>query len=251
MSVPMPVPDALAPLLDLPGVRDATEAARAQVDTLLGHRMLRRRSAEVSAEAALRSARASAALAGHACTLAEVREGVDDPVVQGALRVASGLGALVDVAGRAPLQALARLHALAARGLVPDDELGRPVAGSGPRLAALAELLSARTTPSALLLAAVAHGEVLALEAFGPASGVVARAAGRLVLVARGLDPKAVTAPDVGHLELADGYAAAAAAYGGGDVASWLVHCCEAARLGALDSVAVCESLLRDAESRG
>lgn len=244
------MPDPLAPLLDLPGVGDAVDAARGQVDALLGHRLLRRRSAEVSAEAALRSARASAALAGHAFTLAEVRDGVDDAVVQGALRVASGLASLVDVVDRAPLQALARLHALAARGLADDEALGRPAAGRGPRLAALADLLAARTTPSALLLAAVVHGEVLALDAFGSASGVVARGAGRLVLVARGLDPKAVTAPDVGHLELVDGYAAAAAAYAGGDPRPWLLHCCEAVRLGALDSVAVCESLLRDAEIR-
>lgn len=244
------MPDPLLPLLDLPGVTAAAEAARAQVDALLGHRMLRRRSAEVSAEAALRGARASAALSGHAFTLAEVRDGVDDPVVQGALRVASGLGQLVDVVDRAPLQALARLHALAARGLVADDALGRPLPGSGVRLAALADLLASRTAGSALLLGAVVHGEVLALDAFGAASGVVARAAHRLVLVARGLDPKAVTAPDVGHLELVDDYAVAARAYADGDVGPWVVHCCEAVRLGALDSVAVCEALLRDAESR-
>jgi hypothetical protein len=245
------VSDPLAPLLALPGVAPAVDEARAQVDALLGHRMLRRRSAEVSAEAALRSARASAALAGHDFTIAEVRDGVDDAVVQGSLRTASGLGQLVDVVDRAPLQALARLHALAARGLVADADLGRPAAGSGPRLAALADLLAARTATSALLLAAVVHGEVLALDAFAPASGVVARAAGRLVLVARGLDPKAVTAPDVGHVELRDEYATAASAYADGDVATWLVHCCEAVRLGALDSVAVCEALLRDAEIRG
>lgn len=244
------MPDPLAPLLELPGVASAVDATRAQVDALLGHRLLRRRSAEVSAEAALRSARASAALADHSFTIAEVRDGVDDDVVQGALRVASGLGQLVDVVDRAPLQALARLHALAARGLVSADDLGRPADGSGPRLAALADLLATRNTTSALLIAAVVHGEVLALDAFAPASGVVARAAGRLVLVARGLDPKAVTAPDVGHLELRDDYASASAAYADGDVATWLLHCCEAVRLGALDSVAVCEALLRDAEIR-
>lgn len=244
------MPDPIAPLLDLPGVGQAVDTARAQVDALLGHRLLRRRSAEVSAEAALRGARASAALAGHPFTTAEVRDGVDDAVVQGALRVASGLGQLVDVIDRAPLQALARLHALAARGLVADDDLGRPVVGTGSRLAALADLLATRSTVSALLLGAVVHGELLALDAFAPASGVVARAAGRLVLVARGLDPKAVVAPDVGHLELGAAYAEAVAAYADGDVATWLVHCCEAVRLGALDSVAVCEALLRDAESR-
>lgn len=243
------MPDPTAPLLDLPGVRDAVDAARRQVDVLLAHRLLRRRSAEVSAEAALRGARASAALAGHAYPLAAVRDGVDDAVVQGALRVAGGLGELVDVVDRAPLQALARLHALAARGLVADEELGRPVAGVGARLSGLAELLASRTTGSAVMLAAVVHGELLTLDAFAPAGGVVARAAARLVLVARGLDPKAVTAPDVGHRELGDAYGTAAEAYADGDVATWLIHCCEAVRLGALDSLAVCEALLREAEA--
>ena len=64
---------------------------------------------------------ASAALEGHAYDLEEVRAGtVTDPVLQGALRVAEGLGGLVDLWPRAPRQVLARLHVLAARGVVPD-----------------------------------------------------------------------------------------------------------------------------------
>ena len=75
-------PDPLAPLLDLPGVRDAADAARSAVDRLLGHRVLRRESAGVSTESALRGARASAALEGADVPLAELRAGrVDDPVV--------------------------------------------------------------------------------------------------------------------------------------------------------------------------
>ena len=38
-------PDPLAPLLDLPGVREAADGARSAVDRLLGHRVLRRESA--------------------------------------------------------------------------------------------------------------------------------------------------------------------------------------------------------------
>lgn len=245
--------DPLAPLLAEPAVRAAVDAARAGVDTLLGHRLLRRRSAEVSAEAALRNARASAALAGHDHPLADVRAGgVDDPVLSAALRVASGVGPLVGTVDRAPLQALARLHALAGRGLVDDDALGRPRADPevGARLSGLAELLAARTTASALVLAAVVHGELLALDAFAPVTGLVARAAGRLVLVARGLDPKAVVAVDVGHAERAEDYAPAQAAYVAGDAVRWVTHCADAVRLGALESVAVCEALLREAEAR-
>lgn len=244
--------DPLAPLAALPGVADALVEARTAVDALLGHRLLRRRSAEVSAEAGLRCARASAALAGHDLPLADVREGTDDPYVQGAVRVCTGLGPLLDVIDRAPLQAIARLHVLAARGIASDDELGRPrvdevVAG---RLSALADLIAGRKTSSALLLAAVVHGELLALDAFTTGNDLVARATGRLVLVARGLDPKAVSSPDVGHWELRGGYEDARDAYRSGDVVPWLVHCCEATRLGAVESLAICEAIVRTAEAQ-
>ncbi len=245
--------DPLAPLLELPGVRAAMEGARAGVDGLLGHRVLRRRSAEVSAEAGLRNARASAALEGVEMGLEQIRAGVSDPLLTGALRVATGLGSLADTIDRAPLQALARLHSLAARGLVADKELGRPRTDPaiGSRLAGLAELIVARRPGSALLLAAVIHGELLAVRAFYPAGGVVARGAARLVLVARGLDPKALTVPDVGHLARREEYALTAGAYADGDPGPWLVHCAEAARLGAVESLAVCEALSRTAETLG
>jgi hypothetical protein len=178
--------------------------------------------------------------------------GSDDPIVQGALRVSSGLGGLIDTVDRAPLQALARLHVLAARDLVADDEVGRPRADPqvSRRFSALAELITEKKTSSALVLAAVVHGEVLALQAFSGPNGVVARAAGRLILIARGLDPKAVCAPDVGHWELRTGYEPAAAAYADGDVLPWLLHHAEAVRLGAIESLAVCEALVRTAEAQ-
>ena len=51
--------------------------------------------------------------------------------MQGALRVSAGLGGLVPSGRRAPLQAVARLHVLAAAGAVPDEQLGRPAARGG------------------------------------------------------------------------------------------------------------------------
>ena len=65
----------------------------------------------------------------------------------------------------------------------------------------------------------------------------------------RGLDPKAVSAPEVGFAELgAAAYAEALAGYASGEatgVARWLVHCCQATEHGALEGLAICESLLR------
>lgn len=243
-------PDPLAPLLDLPGVHDAAEEARTAIDRLLGHRVLRRESAAVSAESALRGARASAALEGVDRPLADVRAGeIDDPVLQGALRVSVGLGSMVETWDRAPGQVLARLHVLAAADLAGPAHLGRPAGHAGARLGGLFSLITGTTTVPAVVLAGIVHGELAALAPFGTQDGVVARAAGRLTGIARGLDPKAVSVPEVGLVEFGvPAYAAALAGYRSGDpagVAGWLVHCCRATTHGALEGLAICESLLR------
>ena len=243
-------PDPLAPLLDLPGVREAADGARAGIDRLLGHRVLRRESAGVSTESALRGARASAALAGVDIPLTELRAGsVEDPVVQGALRVSAALGSMVETWPRAPGQVLARLHVLAAADLVDRADLGRPAAHAGPRLAGLFSLVTGTSTVPAVIVAALVHGELAALAPFGVADGVVARAAARLTGITRGLDPKAVSVPEVGFTELGrEAYGEALAGYASGapeGVAAWLVHCCRATEHGALEGLAICESLLR------
>jgi hypothetical protein len=243
-------PDPLAPLLDLPGVRDASDAARAGIDRLLGHKVLRRESAGVSTESALRGARASAALEGVDVSLAELRAGdVTDPVVQGALRVSAALGSMMETWSRAPGQVLARLHVLAAADLAEPADLGRPAPHAGARLSGLFSVITGTTTAPAVLLAALVHGELAALAPFGTADGVVSRAAGRLTGITRGLDPKAVSVPEVGFAELGrEAYAEALAGYATGTpdgVAGWLVHCCRATEHGALEGLAICESLLR------
>jgi hypothetical protein len=240
----------LARLLDLPGVREAAESARTGIDRLLGHRVLRRESAGVSIESALRGARASAALEGVDVPLADLRAGaVDDPVVQGSLRVSAGVGSMIETWQRAPGQVLARLHVLAAADLADRSALGRPAASAGPRLTGLFSLVTGTSTVPAVLVAALVHGELAALAPFGVADGVVARAAGRLTGITRGLDPKAVSVPEVGFAELGrQAYADALAGYVSGEpegVAGWLVHCCRATEHGALEGLAICESLLR------
>ncbi len=242
--------DPLAPLSDLPGVADALSAAREAVDRLIDHRVLRRRSAAVSSESALRGARASAALEGSDIPLARLRAGeVDDPLVLGAVRVSAGLGGLVPVWERAPLQAIARLHVLVAAGTVPDEHLGRPVAATDTdRLTALARLVSDNRTTPGILLAAVVHGELATLAPFDRLDGVIARAAARLTLITRGVDPKSVSVPEVGHLERADDYRSALTAYSTGEatgVADWVRHCATAVQLGAQEGLAICEAVLR------
>lgn len=223
--------------------------ARTAVDALLGNRTLRRRSADVSAESSLRGAWASAALAGVDVPLEEVRSGAaaDRPVVQGALRVQSAIPALVDTWSRAPRQALARLHALAAAELVGDEELGRPRPGTAERLDTLATVLGATSAP-AVVVSGIVHGELFSLDAFPPVSGVVARAAVRLTLIERGLDPKSLVVVEAGHRELGGAYVDALEAYRGGTpegIADWLVHCADAVVAGALEATAICEAIAR------
>lgn len=240
----------LAPLLSLQGVGEAADSARVAVDTLLRHRILRRRAGEVSAESLLRGARASAALAGARRSLDDVRRGDPDPVVQGALRANEAVAVLAETWRHAPAQALARLHLLAAAGSVPDDEVGRPVADAqvAARIDALLQIAHADSGVPAVVEAAVVHAEISTLQAFGPASGIVARAASRLITLTRGLDSRSLTVPELGHLEAGADYRAALTAYaedGPDGVARWLRHCCDATVRGAQEGLAICEALAR------
>ncbi|MCW2845579.1 MAG: hypothetical protein JWN22_3495, partial [Nocardioides sp.] len=148
--------DPLAWLTSLEGVPSAYASARDGIDVMLRDRGLRRTSPETTAESLLRGAHASAVLEGSTSSLAEVRDGGGDETAQAALRVSTELLSLAPTLGRSPLQAFARIHALAGAGTVPDDRLGRPRdEAASDRLRALAELLTASTAAPALLVAAV------------------------------------------------------------------------------------------------
>lgn len=243
------VDDALAPLLSLPDIAPAVAAARESVDELLRHRALRRSGGPLAAEVSLRSAVASAALSNHGYAVDDVRAGtVLDPVVQGALRVAAALPDVSEKWERSPRQVLARLHTLAASGVVPDSSLGRPVPDDvvAARLDALCELvISSAGDP--LIRAAVVHGELLALNAFEGANGIVARGAARATLIGSGFDIRGLVAVDVGHLSREPEYVGSAHAFATGTpdgVRSWLKHYCAAVCAGAAAVVSVADSLM-------
>jgi hypothetical protein len=225
----------LAGVEGLEGVGSGFAAARDGIDTMLRDRGLRRTSPELTAESLLRGAHASAVLAGSSSTIDEVRAGEADPLAQAALRVSVELLGLVPVFARTPLQALARVHALAAAGSVPDDEVGRPRdVDSAARLRAVAGLLE--DARPALITAALVHAEVATAAPFGSADGLVARAAERLVLVSSGLDAKSLVVPEAGHLALRPAYESNLRAYATGGRAglqAWLVYCTEAYAAGA------------------
>jgi hypothetical protein len=115
------------------------------------------------------------------------------------------------------------------------------------RLDALAAVLGETNAP-AVVVAAVVHGEILSMDAFAPASGLVARAAVRLTLIERGLDLKSLVVVEAGHRDLGDAYENALAAYGSGTaegVGEWMQHCAEAVVVGARESLAICEAIQR------
>jgi hypothetical protein len=224
--------DPLAPLLNLADIADAVKGARAAVDGAYKHPALRRKGGPVAAEISLRCAVASASLQSGGYDLELVRSGtVLDPVLQGSLRVAESLPALAARWETAPRQVFARLHVLAATGVLPADALGRP----DTPIDRVCSYLVARSGDP-LLRSAVVRGELLALNAFGPVNGIIARAAARLTLVASGLDPRGLVATEEIHLARQPEYVGAAGAFATGTpdgIRSWLKHCATAVTLGA------------------
>ncbi|MDH4016545.1 MAG: hypothetical protein OEV20_04325, partial [Actinomycetota bacterium] len=178
--------DPLLGLLELPGVAEAVDSARAAVDTLLWNRDVGRAQAEVAGESALRGAWANAWFDGAEAGLPELRSGAaldDSPigrVLSGVVAMHAELPDLVGIVGTAPAQALARMHTIVASGIATDSDLGRPRPGSdaddplrlGPlvpadeaasRLASLGRVLIASHAPG-VLVAAVAHAEIASVR---------------------------------------------------------------------------------------
>ena len=199
-------------------------------------------------------------------------------------RLMPALGARDRAAGPPFGQLLARLHTAATAGLVDGSpsggsgagagpgagardggapEVGRPrgdaqprdLAGLGPapsgsevaaRLDMLGELVRTSKAPT-LVLAGVVHGELLALRPFTVGSGVVARAASRLLVAERGLDPTGAVVADIAWLGSVNAYLGAAAGFATGTpagVAAWLVACADAVRTGADEGRAIADAVL-------
>lgn len=222
--------DLLTRLQDLEGVPSGFASARDGIDAMLRDRGLRRTSPDTTAESLLRGAHASAVLEGSGSSLEQVRGGAGDEVAVASVRLSTELLGLAPVLTRSPAQALARIHALAAAGSVPDAQLGRPRDGeAADRVRALGALVTADAP--ALVVAAVVHAELLAAAPFASHNGLVARAVERLVLVARGVDEKSLVVPEAGHLTLRPAYEARVRGYRE-DVATgmhpWLLYAAEA-----------------------
>lgn len=249
--------DAFLDMARLPGVTEAATAARAALDPLLLDRRLRTHGPALAAEAALRNAHASSTLEGAEVPLEELRDRVASSPL---LRVASGVlevqASLRSMRGLPARQVWASIAAVAGSEYLAEDERGRPRAegaqlhdplhlgidrdldDAAVRIAMLAELLGQPTKAPALVVAALAHGELLALQPFGAGNGVVARAYSHLLLAERGLDPDFFAMTDVGLVSLGRAaYVRAVRNYDSGraeGVAAWCIHLASAFERGAL-----------------
>lgn len=224
--------DPLAWLLDLEGVPSAYAATRDGIDALLRDRGLRRTSPADTGESLLRGAQASAVLEGSGSDLDAVRDGGGDAIAQDAVRVSAELLGLAPALTESPLQAFARIHALAAASSLDAEELGRPRdRESAQRLGGLARLLQADSGAPALVVAAVVHADLATAAPFASHNGIVARAVERLLLVARGVDEKSLIVPEAGHLALRPQYESNLRGYregGRAGVHAWLLYAAEA-----------------------
>ncbi len=209
----------------------AFASTRDGIDVMLRDRGLRRTTPEQTAESLLRGAHASAVLEGSASTLEELRAGTGDPIAQAAVRVSTELLSLVPVVGRSPAQAFARLHALTG-GVSPGQPVSAEAAG---RLQSLSRTMLATRAP-ALLVAALVHADLVSASAFADHNGILARAAERLVLVGRGVDPASLVVPEAGHLALRAEYESNLRGYAHGGTSglhAWLLYAAEAQTKGA------------------
>ncbi len=272
------IADSLVQLSALPGVPEATDAAREACTQLRWHQALRRRIPSAAAESRVRGARASAALDGAEMDVAVVRDLMrgavawsqePDPieaVLKGAVQATAETEHILAMVVAAPSQALARVHLAAAGHLLPEAQVGRPrrageisreFSDLGPapdedvvrqRLSGIVELLLCAKDAPAVVVAALVHAEIATVRPFIRGNGLVARAIERAVIQASGLDPTGVAVTEVGHgASGVAAYVGALAAYGSGSpqgVALWITHCAKAIVAGAEEGGRIAEAVL-------
>lgn len=256
-----PAIDPLAALAELPGVPEAVSKANDHLARIHRHPANLRGWDVTGSESVLRGARASAQLDGGSPRLPEDGQ-VDDPILAGALRAAEmlapdGITETQTTWRRAPLQVLAKINSVAspqmsdaefrrkvaesAEFLVP----GRPRKAADARLQLLGSFITGGTKVSAVVLSAVVHGELLALQPFGDANGVTARACSRLATISSGLDPRGLGVPEVWWNRHREEYADKARGFATGTpegVGEWIVFHATGLAEGSLEAKSIADA---------
>lgn len=223
--------------------------ARDAIDSLLFDRRLRNADPERVAAVRLDAGAASAALDGADAPADDSPMG---RMIAAHQEVVAQCSQLVDVVTSAPAQALAQLHLVASawRNL-SESERGRPRAADdvddplhlGINTSAeeariflfdVGRLFTQNSSVPGLLLAARVHGMLAVHAPFATDSTVVARAAGRLMLMSRGVDPDGLIPVESGLLKLGrNSYVKALREFAVGNDEDWMIAHANAAKEGA------------------
>ncbi len=205
----------LEQIVEIEPISAITQAARADIDSLLWRRDIRAAAAEVAKASVARGGMDSAALEG--ADLAGVENSPMGRVLTAALAATSHAPTFADTWTRTPLQAITSLHLLVAKDFVAEDELARPRAGDSAddplhigqlpfsgdipsRLLSMTRSVATAKAP-AIIEAGFVHAEIMSMRPFTWGSGLVARSLVRTVLAARGNDPSNFSIPENGMFE--------------------------------------------------
>ena len=216
---------------DIAAVCDETRQA---IDQLMWNRTLRSKDDDFITFLRRSSGYASAAIDGAAMPDDPAREPDNSAmgiVAQHGLLITAMADTLGDSFKHSPAQVWARLHSL----ISTDDDRGAPrlnddvqdplrlgnippASEARERMRHLGEQLITSQAP-AVLLSAIAHAEISVTQPFAYGSHLIARATARLVLAARDLDTKGVTAPEIGwYLQGRPSYVTALKQYQSGTI---------------------------------
>lgn len=211
------------------------EETRAAIDELMWNRTLRTKDDDFITFLRRSAGYATAAIDGAAMPDDPLREPDNSAmgiVAQHGLLITAMADTLGGAFKNSPAQVWARLHVLISdaddRGTPrKTDEVIDPLrlgnipdsAQARERMRYLGEQLISSKAP-AVLLSAIAHAEICVTQPFSYGSHLIARASARMILAARGLDEKGVTAPEIGwYLQGRPGYVAALKQYQSGTLA--------------------------------
>lgn len=205
--------DSLLQLAAHDDIAQVCDDTRQAIDQLMWNRTLRNKDDDFLTFLRRSAGYASAAIDGAAMPDDPAREPDNSAmglVAQHGLLVTAMADTLGNSFKHSPAQVWARLHSL----ISTQDDRGTPRASddvqdplrlgnipSAPqareRMRHLGEQLITSQAP-AVLLSAIAHAEICVTQPFSYGSHLIARASARLVLAARELDVKGVTAPEIG-----------------------------------------------------
>ena len=240
--------DALLTLAQQPAIASICESTTALLDQLAWDRTILRDGDVLLTYARRYCGYASAALDGAAMppnATSEPESSAMGQLSEAGLVVTATADDVWSTMSSSPMQTWALMHTLISSGAgrgVPrvDSEVDDPLhlgllpepQVSTQRMADLAQLIVHSSAPG-VLVAAIAHAELAATRPFKSGSYLIARATMRMVLRARGLDPRGLACTEAGwHALGRTRYVAALRSYIEGDVTAYMHTVEEGTRAG-------------------